>query len=254
MKNKQLISFILPAYHAQSFIYNNLNLFSKYCTEADFKSEIIVVNDGSTDKTNEAIQSFLKDKKNGTLIKYINLPENRGKGFAIKKGFELSEGQYIVFTDCDLPYSFKNIDDVVKKLVNKEANVVIACRMHRNSVYKIRSENLSYIYIRHTSGRIYNWLINFFTRVNIEDTQAGLKGFDRETAELVFSKLSIDGFSFDIELLVCSKENEKKISSVPIEFNYESEMSTISFVKQTFFMTSGLMKVFFKRMSGYYKK
>lgn len=254
MKNKPLISYIIPAYRAESFIYNNLKVFSKYCTESNLNSEIIVVNDGSTDKTNEVIQTFLKEKTGNPLIKYINLPENKGKGFAVKKGFDASEGQYIVFTDCDLPYSFKNISDVVHRLVNKEANVAIACRMHRDSIYKIRSENLSYIYVRHTSGRIYNRLINFFTRVNIDDTQAGLKGFDRDTAELIFQKMTINGFCFDIDILACAKDNNKKIITVPVEFNYEHEMSTVIFVKQTFIMTFDLIRVFLKRITGYYKR
>lgn len=252
--DKPFVSYILPTYKAQAFIYNNLKLFSRYCAESEYRSEIIVVNDGSPDKTDEAIQKLLKEKKGNPVIKYINLPENRGKGFAVKKGFEASAGQFIVFTDCDLPYSFKNISDVVHTLVDRKANAAIASRMHKKSVYNIRSENLSYIYVRHTSGRAYNLLINFFTRLNIEDTQAGLKGFDRETAELVFSKMTIEGFSFDIDLLMCARVNNKVISDVPIEFNYDSEMSTVSFIRQTFLMTLGLMKVIAKRISGCYKK
>lgn len=254
MKSKPLISYILPTYQAESFIYKNLQQFLQYCEGSDYSSEIIVVNDGSSDRTNDEIEAFLKRKKGNPLIKYVNLPRNRGKGYAVKKGFELSEGQYIVFTDCDLPYSFKNISDVVYKLVNKEADVAIACRMHKDSIYKIKSENLSYIYIRHTSGRIYNWLINLFTNLNIEDTQAGLKGFNRDTAERIFEKQTIEGFSFDIDLLVCAKENKRKIVTVPIEFNYDSEMSTINFIKQIFFMTFGLFRVFLKRVTGYYTK
>ena len=254
MKDKPFISYILPVYHAESFIYDNLGRFSKYCTESNLNSEIIVVNDGSTDDTEEKIQAFIRDNKESSLIKYVKLKKNVGKGAAIKKGLEQAEGQYIVFTDCDLQYSFKNIGDLVTTLVNDSKKIVIANRMRRDSIYRIRSENLTYIYIRHTAGRVYNWLINLVTRLNIEDTQAGLKGFERTTAEFLFKKMTILGFTFDVDILMCAKENNIEIASIPIEFNYDEEMSTINFIKQTFIMSSDLLRIFFKRLTGYYKK
>lgn len=253
MTEKPLISYILPICCAESFIYKNLVLFSKYCSESPYRSEIIAVNDGSTDRTNDEVERFLRENTGGVPVKYINLVKNAGKGHAIKTGIEASEGQYIIFTDCDLPYSFKNIGDVVENLVSNTANVVIANRMHGDSVYKIKSQDLSYIYVRHTGGRFYNWLINLFTQLNIMDTQAGLKGFDRDTAKLIFSKMTINGFSFDIDILVCAKKHGKKISTVPIEYDF-AEMSTISFVKQTFIMTMSLLRIYMKLLTGYYTR
>jgi len=254
MKDKPLISYILPIYQAESFIYNNLARFSKYCTESNLNSEIIAVNDGSTDKTDEMIQMFISNNKNGPLIKYINLKKNGGKGAAIKKGIEQAEGKYVVFTDCDLQYSFKNIGDLVSALVNDSKKIVIANRMRRGSIYRIRSENLTYIYIRHTAGRVYNWLINLLTRLNIEDTQAGLKGFDRATAGFLFKKMTVSGFTFDVDILTCAKENNIEIASIPIEFNYDEEMSTINFLKQIFIMFADLLRIFLKRIRGYYRR
>jgi len=254
IKNKPLISYILPVYQAESFIYKNLSLFAKYCADSNQTSEIIAVNDGSTDRTDEIIEAYLRENNDKVQIKYINLPENKGKGFAIKEGIEIAEGQYIIFTDCDLPYSFKNISDVVNNLINNGSNVVIASRMHKDSIYRIRARNIRWIYIRHTAGRIYNWIINLFTYLNIEDTQAGLKGFDRATAELIFKKMTIKGFSFDVDILTCAKENNKKITTIPIEFNYESEMTTINFIRQTFVMTFDLFRVFLKKITGWYRR
>ena len=254
MQNKPLVSFIIPVFNAESFIYNNLKQFSNYCLNSNFNSEIIVVNDGSNDKTDEIINDYLVENKNDNLIKYINLTENVGKGSAIKKGIFATKGQFIVFTDCDLPYSFHNIDNVVDKLTNGLANVIIANRMHKDSHYVIKSGNLSYIYIRHTSGRVYNFLIRLLCDLDIADTQAGLKGFDRESAELIFSKMTISGFSFDIDILVCAKVHKKTIHTIPIHFNYETEMSTVNFVKQTFIMTTDLMRIFIKRINGGYRR
>ncbi len=254
MKDVPTISYIVPAYQAESFIYNNLRLFSDYCLNSKDRSEIIVVNDGSADSTAEIIEAYLNENGSSSHLKYVNLKKNVGKGRAIKEGLEVAEGQIIVFTDCDLPYSFKNIDNVVNKLFNGSANVVIANRMHKDSLFLIKAGNLSYIYIRHTAGRVYNLLVKLLSNLDIEDTQAGLKGFDRETAELIFSKMTISGFSFDIDILVCAKEHGKKISTIPIDFNYETEMSTVSFVKQVFKMTVDLLRIFIKRKTGGYRR
>ncbi len=254
VKNTSLISYILPAYQAESFIYDNLRIFAGYCAGSGFRSEVIVVNDGSTDGTDAAIRKFIDEESDGVSLKYLDLKKNVGKGLAVKQGVEAADGDIIVFFDSDLPYSFENLSNIVQDLSDEKANVVIASRMHPDSIYRIKSSNLSYIYIRHTSGRVYNWLINLFTGLSIEDTQAGLKGFDRETAEQVFNRMTISGFSFDVDLLTCAKENGRKISTVPVELNYDSEMSTISFIKQTFIMSSGLFKVLLKRLTGYYRK
>lgn len=254
MNDKPLISYILPVYQAEKFIYGNLSLFNNYITESGLISELIAINDGSTDGTNDMIKKFIREQKDVSSIKYLNLEKNVGKGLAIKKGFAEAKGEYIVFTDCDLQYSFNDIKNLVTALVYSKKKIVIANRMRRDSVYKIRSENLTYIYIRHTAGRVYNWLINLFTNLNIEDTQAGLKGFDRDTAELIFSKMTISGFTFDVDILVCAKENNIEISSIPIEFNYAEEMSTVNFVKQIFIMSLDLFRILLKRILGFYKR
>lgn len=254
MNYKPLVSYIIPTYQAESFICNNLNLFSKYCMDSNLNSEIVIVNDGSTDGTNEIIKNYIGEKKDNLSIKYINLQKNKGKGSAIKKGVEVAEGEYIVFTDCDLPYSFKDIGNVVYSLMNNKADVVIASRMHKDSIYKIKSSNISYIYIRHTAGRVFNWLVKWLTRLNIDDTQAGLKGFNRGVAEIISEKVRVSGFSFDVDLLMCAKGQGKKIHTVPIEHNYNSEMSTVKFVEHTFKMSFDLLRIFLKRITGYYKK
>lgn len=252
---RPLISYIIPVYQAESFIYNNLDLFMKFCSDSNpIHSEIIIVNDGSRDKTHETIEDYISKNKHPVPIRYINLPRNVGKGLALKKAVESAHGRYLIFTDCDLPYSFKDIKLMAHNLINNGANVVIASRMHRDSIYKIRSSNLSYIYVRHTAGRLFNKIVNLFTDLNIEDTQAGLKGFDRETAILLFSKMTVKGFCFDVDILTCAKENKKKITIIPVEHNYDSEMSTISFLKHGTKMLFDLIRIFSKRITGYYRK
>jgi dolichyl-phosphate beta-glucosyltransferase len=252
--NKALVSYIIPAYQAESFIYDKLKLFLKYCSASDNNTEVIVVNDGSSDGTDREIKRFIRENNDDLRIKYVNLHNNSGKGGAVKKGFEAAEGKYIVFTDCDLPYSFNSIKKVEDCLINKDAAFCIADRMHNDSTYLMRSELIHFIYVRHTAGRLFNWFVNVFSALNLEDTQAGLKGFDRATAEIIFKKMTIEDFTFDVDLLTCAKIHNKKILSIPVDHIYESEMSTVNFIKHTFIMFIDLFRILFKRVSGYYTK
>ena len=126
--------------------------------------------------------------------------------------------------------------------------------MHPDSVYHIRSHNLSYIYIRHTSGRLFNHFINFFTRLHMADTQAGLKGFTQQAAKLCFNKMTVSGFAFDIDLLVCAQKNKLHIETVPLNFNYDSEMSTVSFLKHAILMTASILLIVSKKLTGHYTR
>jgi dolichyl-phosphate beta-glucosyltransferase len=254
VKNMPTVSYIIPTYQAESVIYNSLKLLSDYCNNSKVRSEIIIVNDGSTDRTHEIIEAYLKENGIGSHLMYINLKKNVGKGAAIKRGIEVAKGQYIVFTDCDLPYSFNNIDNVVTQLINNKANVVVANRMHEDSLVLMTARNKHFANIRSAAGRFYSMLVNLLFNLDLDDTQAGLKGFDRDTAELIFNKMTISRFSFDVDILVCAKEHGKIIASIPIDCRHETGMNTITFVKQVFEMTFDLLRIFMKYIFGIYRK
>ena len=88
----------------------------------------------------------------------------------------------------------------------------------------------------------------------MDDTQAGLKGFDRDTAHLCVDKMTIEGFAFDIDLLTCASQNKKDIVQIPLEFNYDSEMSTLSFFKHAILMSFALLRIGIKRMTKHYTR
>ena len=248
-----LVSLIIPTYHAEAFIIQSLNHLTEYAQNTPHIHEIILVDDGSKDQTTHLINQYLKTHPN-TAITLITLDRNVGKGAAIKKGIEKASGNLLVFTDCDLPYAFSDINNLIQTLISDQADVAIGSRMHPNSVYHIRSHNLSYIYIRHTSGRLFNYIINFYTRLGINDTQAGLKGFTQQAAQLCFNKMTVSGFAFDIDLLVCAQKNNLRIKTVPLNFNYDSEMSTVSFLKHAILMKLSILHIVFKKLTGHYTR
>ena len=253
LEKKPTVSLIIPTYQAESFIVQSLERLIAYAQSTPHIQEILLIDDGSKDQTPETITQYLVKHPN-SCIKFTALKQNVGKGTAIKSGMQIASGDHIIFTDCDLPYAFSDIDELIHTLQDKQTDVAIGSRMHPNSVYHIRSHNLSYIYIRHTSGRLFNYLINFFTRLGMADTQAGLKGFPQQAAKLCFSKMTVSGFAFDIDLLVCAQKNNLCIKTIPLNFNYDSEMSTVNFLKHAILMTASMLRIVSKKITGYYTR
>lgn len=247
------VSLIIPTYQAEAFIIQSLDQLTEYAQNTPYIHEIILIDDGSKDQTPALIDQYLATHVN-TRITLIALNHNVGKGAAIKKGIERASGNLLVFTDCDLPYAFSDMDNLIQTLIDNQADVAIGSRMHPKSVYHIQSHNLSYIYIRHTSGRLFNYIINFYTRLGFNDTQAGLKGFTQQAAQLCFGKMTVAGFAFDIDLLVCAQKNNLRIKTVPLNFNYDSEMSTVSFLKHAILMKLSILHIVIKKLTGHYTR
>lgn len=112
------LSIIIPAYNAESFIGDTIeNLLINFPND-----EIVVINDGSTDKTLERINNY------NNKITIINHLKNEGKGAALTSGFKIAKGEVIIFTDADLPYGIDNIKDMYNCLANTDSDVVIAYR------------------------------------------------------------------------------------------------------------------------------
>jgi glycosyltransferase involved in cell wall biosynthesis len=239
------VSLIIPTFGARPFILKTLERLAQYAETTPALKEVILIDDGSRDGTSETINQFLATHP-GPCLKFTSLDQNVGKGSAIKKGIHLASGDIIIFTDCDLPYTFSNIDAFTTILRDGHADVAIGSRMHPESIYHIRSNSLAYIHTRHTLGRIFNFFINCLTRLNIADTQAGLKGFTREAANLCFGKMTVSGFAFDIDLLVCAKQNMCRIEILPLTFTGDSEVSTVHFLKHTILMPANILQIVFK--------
>ncbi|WP_333656256.1 glycosyltransferase [Dissulfurispira sp.] len=173
-------SLILPAYNQKRILEGSIaeiiKTFGNIC-------ELIIVDDGSVDNTHEAIK-YIQN------VRLIRNTHNMGKGYSVKTGMLSARGEYRIFTDADLPYGTKGIKDVLKKLKNGY-DVAIG---HRENPYPDSIFRLM-------GHRIFNAFAERNVRMPFKDTQCGLKGFKSSAAEAIFSRLSTNGFAFDIEAL-----------------------------------------------------
>jgi len=211
------IAIIIPVYNCAGKISQSIYLLNKFCLKHFQEYEIIVVNDNSSDKTLNILNSLVY--KN---LKIVNLTRNKGKGGAIKEGIRKSQGNFILFTDADLPYDLSAFTNMVSKL-ERDCDLVLGSRRHSKS-----TSDGSLTFGRSIMSILFSKLANFLLIENIADTQCGMKGFSRHAALDVFDKLEISGFCFDVEIIYRAQLKNYKICLVPTHL-MGSDKSSINF-------------------------
>lgn len=165
--------------------------------------ELIVVDDGSTDRTAEQARAAGADR---VLVH----PANRGKGAAVRTGMLAATGDTIAFTDADLSYAPEQLEGLLE-IVESGFDVVVGSRKHDMTRTLVKAGRL-----REIGGRVINWLTHAVLLGNYRDTQCGLKAFRSESARLIFERSKIDGFAFDVEVFVIAERNHLRLAEVPV--------------------------------------
>ncbi len=175
--------------------------------------EIILVDDGSTDATHEVLKPLTTLQH----IKVITLPTNQGKGAALKAGITASSGDYIVFTDADLPYELSVIQSMLEKL-SEGYDLVIGSRDLPRSRSLVAPH-----FGRTILSYAFSALANIALLYPLGDTQCGIKGFRREAARRIFKQARINGFCCDVELLYLAQKEGYRIARVPVKLIFNAK-------------------------------
>jgi dolichyl-phosphate beta-glucosyltransferase len=178
-------------------------------------------------------------------LRVLSLGENRGKGAAVKCGIGAARGVAVGFVDADLPYAFEAIDAAMQRL-DDGADLVIGGRDLPGS-----SEVRGYTWGRWVPGQVYSLLVNALAVHAIPDTQCGFKWFRRTVARDLFTRVTLDGFAFDVELLVIAQSWGLRIDRIPVRFTH-SDDSRIRVARDSARMLRDLLKVNRRRARGLY--
>ena len=233
-------SIIIPAYNEEKRISKTVARILEFFEKKKVDFEIIVVNDGSKDKTSEAVKIF-RNKK----IRLLEFSPNHGKGFAVKQGMLNAKGDIILFSDADLSTPIEEFDKLINYI--KDFDVIIGSRSIKGAnVVKHQP------FYRELMGKIFNKIVRLFTIRGIIDTQCGFKMFNQKAAKDVFSKTRITGFGFDVEALFLAKISGYKIKEVPVTW-INDEQTKISPVKDSLKMFIEVLKVRINYWEGKYK-
>ena len=203
---KKLISIIIPAYNEEERLLITLRKIFDFINaqQNEFDAEVIVVNDGSTDRTKQFVLEEFADKLN-----FITLPQNMGKGAAVREGILNSKGDLILFTDADGSTPIVELIKLKTK-IEEGFDLVIGSRKDPNLVDKKQP------FHRIIIGRLFNIIANKLMGIELDDTQCGFKLIKGEIGRKLFAKMKIDGFSFDVELLYLAVKHKLKIKEEPV--------------------------------------
>lgn len=203
------LSVIVPAYNEGKKIYSDLKYIISSINKVTKDFELILVNDGSKDNTLEEIKK-IKDKR----IKIFTYPENKGKGYALKYGFNKAKGKYITFMDADLDINPGSLENFFKYMEFYNADIIIGSKKHPQS-------KVHYPLLRRILSKGYQ-IFNFVLfRLNVTDTQSGLKLLKYECAKDLMSRVTVKKYAFDLELLVTAKRRGYKVVEAPIILDYK---------------------------------
>jgi len=209
------LSVVIPAYHEEAGIGETLARveLALGSLRHDGGFEVIIVDDGSGDGTADAAHRCGADV-------VIRLPENRGKGAAVRAGVLEARGRCVAFTDADLSYAPEQILGVMHQ-VEAGWDMVVGSRRHTDARTLVATGRL-----REVGGRVINLLTSIVLLGQYRDTQCGLKAFRSDVAQVVFERCQINGFAFDVELFHLVERYRFTLTEVPVEV-VNSSRSTV---------------------------
>jgi len=218
MEQKPYLSVIIPAYKEGQRIGENLLEIEKYLSSKNYAYEILVVTDGSPDNTPEMARNFSSQIKN---LRVIENKENHGKGYVVRQGLLEAKGEYRLFLDADGSTSITHLDSFLPEF-EKGYDVVIGSRDIEGAFIQVHQPKY-----REIMGDMGNWAIKIVLGLwSYPDTQCGFKILNARAAETVASRMVVDRFGFDFELIILVKKLGFKIKQLPVRWLNE-EGSTV---------------------------
>jgi glycosyltransferase involved in cell wall biosynthesis len=235
-----LLSIIIPAHNEEQRLPDSLAKIMAFLQDQSYDAEIIVVNNGSQDKSTEIVQDLQSQYPNLHLID----EKRAGKGLAVRLGMLEARGEYHFICDADLSMPIQEINKFLPPTL-QEFDIAIGSREVPGAV---RYNEPLY---RHWIGRIFNFFVRILAIPEIMDTQCGFKCFHQSTSKDLFRVQMLDGWTFDVEVLFIALHRGYRIVEVPIQW-YHFPASRIHVLKDSLNMFMDLFRIRINWMKGLY--
>ena len=200
------LSIVIPAYNEAKRIGDTLIKIHAYLMKQSGLSEIVVVDDGSTDRTADAV------RKHFPAVQVISYRPNRGKGHAVRTGMLAAKGEIRLFFDADSSTPIEELDNVFPHIGNG-ADVVIGSRMVAGADVLVHQR-----WVRERVGRFFNVVLLALGLTRMRDTQCGFKAFTARATDICFTRQTLERFSFDVEILCIAARHKLKVVEIPVHW------------------------------------
>ena len=206
------LSIVIPAFNEASRIERTIRDIVAYCRGGRRAFEVILIDDGSRDDTS-SLGRLLSEEY--LELRLIRLAANQGKGYAVRTGVLNSVGRTILFTDADGATPISEIERLETAL-GEGADLSVGSRALRAEGIQVHAKMY-----RRFIGRTFHYLVERLVDPGVTDTQCGFKLFRSSVAQDLFSRMRINGFSFDVELLVIARRRGYQVAEVPVNWSHQ---------------------------------
>ena len=212
------LSLIIPAYNEAKKIHIDLNAAHQFLASQPFSSEVLIINDGSQDNTEQVASELCKQFATPQVqFKVLSYGANRGKGYAVRFGVKNACGEMIAFADSGLCVPFSYLTTGMQKIA-EGADYALASRRLKETQIK-RQQPL----YRKVGSKVFWFVVKGFMGVQVTDTQCGFKIYTHKAAKAIFERVTTDGFMFDIEALLVAKKLKLKHAEFAVEWSNDSD-------------------------------
>jgi len=234
------LSIVIPAHNEELRLPRALRQVFSFLEKQTYSAEVIVAENGSSDRTLELAQKFASRHSNLVVIH----EEHAGKGNAVRRGVLEARGEYRFICDADLSMPITELVKFLPPALN-DFDIAIASREAPGAV---RYNEPPY---RHWGGRAINLVIRSLILPGLNDTQCGFKCFRADVAEKIFSQQTLGGWSFDIEVLYLARKKRMVIKEVPVHWYFDAD-SKVNAVRDALRMIGDIFRIHINALRGRY--
>jgi glycosyltransferase involved in cell wall biosynthesis len=242
LNNSCEISIVIPAYNESTRLGRTLDRVLNFIRQQGWDAEVIVVDDGSRDRTADLVREYAQ---NNPIVRLIQNPGNHGKGYSVRSGMLSAQGAIVLFTDADLSAPIEEAPKLLAALA-AGADIAIGSRWVRSELQTQR-QSLA----RQVLGRTFNLLLRMLLRLEFKDTQCGFKAFRRSAAKTIFPLQRIEGWGFDPEILFLAGRMGFEAAEVPVVWAHD-EGTRINPVADGSKMVLEMVRIRWSALTGKY--
>jgi dolichyl-phosphate beta-glucosyltransferase len=237
------LSIIIPAYNEELRLPATLSRIAAYTRSSRRRIEVIVVDDGSRDKTVAVAEQFRNEIPS---LRVVSNGENRGKGYSVRHGMQEARGEIVLFTDADLSAPIEEVEKLLPAM--KTNDVAIGSRAMDRSQITVHESPF-----REFAGIIFNKIVRLILWLPFVDTQCGFKAFRRQPCKIIFDQQTIERFGFDPELLYLARHHGLRSVEISVRWGH-SPATKVSMMRDSLMMFVDVFAIRWNSLTGKYPR